>query len=195
MFLFFVSKTFSYDTKCLQYPESHFEAFKCWAKGLKPLQENVKSNFMLCFLEAAKKANPEKEVVECLSTSCSSDDCKYCIENCSNIKEALHQTECFNGCYRHKRINPYVDFPELGMKDCEDFFVFYKDYYEETTKKDVASMREAIEKTCASNIKALPVCYAISKVTWAKTLDLLQKQDATAESFCVNMGFAQQTEI
>lgn len=186
MFLFFAGKGFSYESRCINYPESPYEAFNCWAQGLRPLQSNSKSEFMTCFLVASRKSNPEAEIHECLSTACSSDYCKYCVGNCSSIKDPVHNSECLNGCYRHKRVNPYIDFPDLWNQDCEEFFEFFNEYYEEMEVNDLASIRIAIEKMCASNIDALPVCYAISKNTWATTLKMLQTETSKS-GFCLNM--------
>ena len=190
VFLFsFLIKSENYDFSSCLNELTNYDMFKCWASKLPPLENSVTSEFMSCLLLCKKSETPDKCASDCTTSSpCSSTECLNCIQNCSKVKDPIHNTQCNLGCYRHKRIDPYRDFKSVATSDCENFHAFFRKFKEENPYSTEKEIRESIEMICANDYDALPVCHAIAKKTWAQTYQyLLENMDST--EFCVKMGF------
>ena len=189
--LLILGKTADFSS-CFSFYNTLTDLFLCWANTLKPVPTEMKSQFMQCLNRCYE--NPNQNNSYCggycaMQEKCSSDECEECINSCSQISEPLHSQQCYSGCYRHKRINPYVDYGPRATTDCESFQMFYTEILVKYTDIKEADLRTSIETMCSENIKALPICYAIAKKTWATSYENLNNQPS-AEQFCSAMGFS-----
>ena len=198
LLLFFIlSKSTPEDIDgCFDKHNNIADLFLCWGGNLKPLNTDLKNNqFMNCLLrvfDASTSLNSSdlenRGKICAKKEKCTTPECEKCISSCESISLPIHQTQCYDGCYIHKRINPYIDYPTLGPEVCQLFYNFYSEIQNKYQPIAENELRISIETMCSASKNALPICYAIAKTTWKVVYENLKKY-SDSESFCQSVGF------
>ena len=159
------------------------DQFICWAERLKPITNDIRTDFMSCIINCNLTLNENKLdcTKECMKYANPSEISENCILSCSSVKDPINQDQCLNNCRQTKRLQPNEDFGDAYDR-CRNFHNFLI-----KVKPEKQPLKETLETICSSFLSTLPICHAIAKITFDQMyLHFLQFIDG--DSFCKRIG-------
>ena len=185
----FSARSESKYNECFKRPTS-LKKLECFAEKLKPIDNEVRTPFMGCFVSCSKLEN-EADRTKCMS-SCNemtnpSENSQDCLLQCGKEEDPVHHLQCMDSCRLTNRIDAVMDVKD-GCKRCRVFAQFLKEVAKKVTEDD--ELEKSLSAVCGNKLSLLPMCQAITKMGFETLKDMIEG-GATYDQICEKLGLCE----
>lgn len=169
---------------------SSLKKLECFADKLKPIDSEVRSPFMGCFVSCSKLEDEDdrtKCMASCNEMTNPSQNSQECLLQCASITEPVHQVQCMDSCRSTHRIDAVKDVKD-GCKRCRVFAQFLKQVAKKTLEED--ELEKSVAAVCANKLSILPMCQGIAKIGFENLKEMIAG-DATYDQICEKLGLCE----